>query len=132
MIDPLEAADKIINAVDDNVYSEQESQGERTERLRIALNSDSWLPKVARPFITILVALVWAYVMVNPFDKEIADVVVYNVNGAFFVVIGFYFHSRRAEKIASKKTDAAIKIEQLKTRHELREERRDARAERKK
>lgn len=136
MKDPLSNATEIINKVtsivDDNVYSEQESQSERTERYRIAINSDSWFPKIARPFVTIVVTLVWAYVMINPFDKEIADTVVYSSTGAFSIVSGFYFHSRRVEKINAKKSDAAIKIERMKTRHELREEKRDARAERKK
>ena len=53
-----------------------------------------------------------------------------SATSVFVTCVGFYFHSRRQEKIAAKKTDAAIKIEALKTKHELREERRDSRAER--
>ncbi len=131
MIDPLKAADKLIEAVDDNVYSEQESQEERTERLRIDMQSDNPMPKIIRPVVTLIVTLVWSFVMVFSFWNTTSVDVVVAVTATLNICIGFYFHSRRQEKIAAKKTDAAIKIEALKTKHELREERRDSRAERK-
>lgn len=131
MIDPLKAADKIIDAVDDNVYSEQESQQERTERLRIDMQSDNPIAKIIRPVVTLIVALVWSFAMVFSFFRTAPSEVIYSISAVFTMCIGFYFHSRRQEKIAAKKTDAAIKIEAMKTKHELREEKRDNRQERK-
>lgn len=132
MIDALKAVDKIIDAVDDNVYSEQESQAERTERLRIDMQSDNPIAKIIRPVVTLMTGLVWSFAMVFSFFRTAPPEVVYSVSAVFTMCIGFYFHSRRQEKIAAKKTDAAIKIEALKTKHELREEKRDNRAERRK
>ena len=131
MIDVLKAADKILDAVDDNVYSEQESQQERTERLRIDMQSDNPIAKIIRPVVTLMTGLVWSFAMVFSFFETAPSEVVYSVSAVFTMCIGFYFHSRRQEKIAAKKTDAAIKIEAMKTKHELREEKRDNRQERK-
>ena len=132
IVDPLKAADKLIDAVDDNVYSEQESQEERTERLRIDMESNSPMAKIIRPLITLISALVWAFAIVYSFFKTADPIALASASSVFITCIGFYFHSRRQEKINAKKSDAAIKIERMKTRHELREEKRDARAERKK
>ncbi len=130
IVDPLKAADKIIDAIDDNVYSEQESQQERTERLRIDMQSDNPMAKIIRPVVTLLSGAVWAFAMIFSFFKTAPSEVVYSASAVFTMCIGFYFHSRRQEKIAAKKTDAAIKIEAMKTKHELREDKRDGRQER--
>ena len=130
MIDVLKAADKILDAVDDNVYSEQESQQERTERLRIDMQSDNPIAKIIRPVITLMTGLVWSFAMVFSFFRTAPPEVIYSISAVFTMCIGFYFHSRRQEKIAAKKTDAAIKIEAMKTKHELREDKRDSRQQR--
>lgn len=136
MKDPLSNATEIINkvtsVVDDNIYSEQESQEERTERLRIDMQSDNAMAKIIRPLITLISALVWAFAIVYSFFKPADSVALGSATSVFITCVGFYFHSRRQEKINAKKSDAAIKIERMKTRHELREEKRDARSERKK
>ena len=130
MIDPLKIIDKATEVLDDNVYSEQESQQERTERLRIDMQSDNPIAKIIRPVVTLMTGLVWSFAMVFSFFRVAPAEVVYSVSAVFTMCIGFYFHSRRQEKITAKKTDAAIKIEALKTKHELREEKRDNRADR--
>ena len=132
MIDPLKIIDKATEVLDDNVYSEQESQQERTERLRIDMQSDNPIAKIIRPVITLMTGLVWSFAMVFSFFETAPSEVVYSVSAVFTMCIGFYFHSRRQEKIAAKKTDAAIKIEAMKTKHELREDKRDSRQERRK
>lgn len=131
MIDPLKLIDKATEVLDDNVYSEQESQQERTERLRIDMQSDNPIAKIIRPVVTLLSGAVWAFAMIFSFFKTAPSEVVYSASAVFTMCIGFYFHSRRQEKIAAKKTDAAIKIEAMKTKHELREDKRDSRAGRK-
>ncbi|MCK5614155.1 hypothetical protein KAR91_70475 [Candidatus Pacearchaeota archaeon] len=130
MIDPLKAADKIIDAVDDNVYSEQESQIERTERLRIDMQSDNPMAKIIRPVVTLMTGLVWSFAIVFSFFKQAPPEAIYSASAVFTSCVAFYFHSRRQEKIAAKKTDAAIKIEALKTKHELKQDKKDSRAER--
>ena len=55
--------------------------------------------------------------------------VVWEVGALNAATIGFYFNSRRNEKINAKKTEAAVKIEEIRTKHELREERRKHKAE---
>ena len=130
MIDPLKIIDKATEVLDDNVYSEQESQQERTERLRIDMQSDNPIAKIIRPVVTLIVSLVWSFAMVFSFFRTAPAEVIYSISAVFTMCIGFYFHSRRQEKIAANKTNAAIKLEAIKTKHELREDKRDSRQER--
>lgn len=130
MIDPLKAADKIIDAVDDNYLSEQESEDIRTDRQRIDMESDNPMAKVIRPVVTLMTGLVWSFAIVFSFFKQAPPEAIYSASAVFTSCVAFYFHSRRQEKIAAKKTDAAIKIEAMKTKHELREDKRDSRAQR--
>ncbi len=131
MIDPLQAADKLIDAVDDNYLSEQESEDIRTERQRIDMQSDNPMAKIIRPLVTLLSGLVWAFAIVYSFFKDADPIALASATSVFVTCVGFYFHSRRQEKMQQKKADTALKIERMKTRHELREEKRDNRAERK-
>ena len=128
-MDPLAAADKLINAVDDNYLSEQESEDIRTERQRIDMQSDNPMAKVIRPLVTLLSGLVWAFSIVYSFFKDADPIALASATSVFVTCVGFYFHSRRQEKMQQKKADTALKVERMKARHEIREERRKNKAE---
>ncbi len=131
-MDPTEIIDKAINAVDDNIYSEQESQDTRTDRLRLDMLSDNWLSKSIRPIITIFTGIIWGVSIVVSYYIDVSDTALYSASAVFMSCVSFYFHSRRQEKIIAKKSNAAIQIKKMEMREEKRKSRHDRRMERKK
>lgn len=128
---PIPDVDKIIDDVtetlDDNMYSRQEQEEDRTERLKIDLQSDNQLAKMARPIMAYTILIVWSFVIIASIwievDQDVRDAVKWSLTA----VLGFYFVSRGMEKINTKKSDAAIKIERMKTRAEIKQKRRESR-----
>jgi len=135
----LEGIDKVGEIVDDSFESEQERQETLTERQRIDLSSPYKLPHLIRPVITLWsmlvwnVSVVWSLAVTQPDPYVLAA-----TSGILASCVGWYFDSRRREKIADKKmkseqaimqdkTKAAIKLELIKTRADIRAERRASR-----
>ena len=132
----IESAINLINSVGNNADKLTESSEERqatlTQRQKIDSTSPFKLPQLIRPIIT-LVAL---FLQVGVFFVAVLGVVlpeniVYEIGALNAATIGFYFNSRRNEKINAKKVEAAIRIEEIKARATVKEKRRQARAERK-
>lgn len=115
----LKQIDKILStttkAVDDSFESEEERQATLTERLRLDMMSDSKLAKMVRPIIALtLLGLEIIVVLAILWGVVVPEHIVYELGGLLFSAIGFYFNSRRNEKINEKKIEAAIKIEKIK------------------
>ena len=125
--------DKIINSVgsqvDNNTESSEERQATLTERLKIDATSPFKLPQLIRPILAIWSALTFTLTQVYCLYKGLIDgVEVLSANSAIMLgVIGFYFNSRRNEKINAKKTEAAIKIEEIRVKAEVKRDRKEAR-----
>lgn len=127
MIDEIIGSiDKISGAVDENIFTEQERAETLTNRLEIDANSDNQLAKMIRPIITLVTCLVWVFVHSFAVFREVPSEVLYSSDAAFMTCIGFYFDSRRREKINQRKTMAAIKID----KQRMRIEKQDARLKR--
>jgi hypothetical protein len=126
MLDPIKIADKAINAVDDNIYSQEEIAEMHTRRLEIDANSDSWLAKAIRPIATILTGVVWAFILIASVYRGVPAEAMYSATGAFMTCVGFYFDARKREKIAKRKALAAVQIDKQRAKIE----RADARVER--
>ena len=128
--------DKIINSVgtqvDNNTESSEERQATLTERLKIDATSPFKLPQLIRPILAIWSALTFTLTQVYCLYKGLIDgVEVLSANSAIMLgVIGFYFNSRRNEKINAKKTEAAIKIEEIRVKAEVKKDRKESRQER--
>lgn len=118
MIDPVKLADKAINAVDDNIFSQEEIAEMHTRRLEIDANSDSWLAKAIRPMSTILTGLVWAFVLIASVYREVPAEAMYSSSAAFMTCVGFYFDARKREKIAKRKALAAVQIDKQRAKME--------------
>jgi hypothetical protein len=125
MINPLDIFDKAANVVDDNVYSNQEAETERTKRLAIDMASDNVLSKLIRPIITIYSGLIWGAIHIASLWFTVPDTISWSVSAVFSACIGFYFNSKRQERLTEKKGAAAIKLELMKTKQELRQNRRN-------
>lgn len=133
-IDLDEAVDKVFNTIDDNIESEQERQATLTERLRIDNTSPFKLPHLIRPvsFIWAMAnetILTWATIFVVFFAKDIDQNASNTLMAALAAnttvlgtIVGFYFNSRKAEKIAAKKGMAAIEFEKQKGKIEFKKE----------
>jgi hypothetical protein len=126
--DPTELVDKVSESIDDNVYSRQEAEADRTSRHLADMQSDNKLAKMIRPVMALwamfINSILW---IMSYFRVEVDDTIVLTAGGVLISIIGFYFESRRAEKINAKKASASIQIEKLRTRHEIRMERRESR-----
>jgi hypothetical protein len=92
--------------------AEQQAQSELTERLRIDMNSDSWLAKNIRPLVLIFILVVYSFFSVidGNMGNEIVNGVIiptFKINTAYVELLGqwgmlimsFYFGSRGVEKI---------------------------------
>lgn len=126
MLDPTKLVDDISKGIDDNVFSEEERAEMLTRRLEIDANSDNQLAKMIRPLITLISCAVWVFIHVFAVFKEVPSEAMYSADAAFMTCIGFYFDSRRREKINQRKTMAAIQIDKQRAKIE----RADARLER--
>lgn len=129
--DAFKAIDTIGNTIDDNIESRQEAEDTRTERLRIDMTSDNKLSKLIRPLITIYSGILFGALSILDIWFEIDENTIYATGLTFGTCIGFYFNSKRQERVIEKKSNAAIQIEKLKARDGIKENRHNRRMERK-
>ena len=119
---------KAVDVFDDNFESSQEAEDTRTERHRIDMASDNPLSKNIRPYITIYSGLIWGVVHILSIWFEVNDAVLYSASAVFGSCIGFYFNSKRQERIVEKKSAAGIKLELMKQRQINKEARHNRRS----
>jgi len=125
MIDVNELVEDVTGSLN------QITENQQTKRQQIDATSQFMLPHLIRPIISLLVLFMQILIFVAVFFKvEVPDDLIYEVGALNMATIGFYFNSRRNEKINAKKTEAAIKIESIRAKAEIKEERRDNRQER--
>ena len=135
----FKTVDNITDTLGENIESEQERQATLTERLKIDTTSPFKLPHLIRP-----ISFIWAMglqtilslmVIVLAFNSTPTDttaiLAIVGSNGTILVsMVGFYFSSRKQEKINLEKVRATVKIEEMKVANQLTEEKKDNRAER--
>ena len=122
MIDVNELVEDVTGSLD------QITENQQTKRQQIDATSQFMLPHLIRPIISLIVLFMQILIFVAVFFKvEVPDDLIYEVGALNMATIGFYFNSRRNEKINAKKTEAAIKIESIRAKAEVKEERRDNR-----
>ena len=128
--DALKLIDNVGGKVDEHIFTEQERADMLTKRLEIDANSDNQLAKMIRPLITLIACATWVFIHCVSVFHEVPSEAMYSSDAVFMTCIGFYFDSRRREKITQRKTIAAIKIEKEKVQQEKIKSRREARLER--
>lgn len=125
-----EAVEKTGKAIDNNFESGEERQEQLTERLRIDMSSDNFLSKNIRP--ATLIYLMIAFSVIIGFDIagfEVDPWISSQVSALLFGAFGFYFNSKKAERVYEKKAKAAIRIEKNRQDHELKIEEKKAKLE---
>ena len=126
MIDIDTKVDKALDIFDKKVTSREQV---RTDRLNIDNTSPFKLPHLIRP-----IAFIWAMVLQTVLSVVVLWkypdqlLIVFGSNTAILTsIIGFYFNSRKQEKITAKKASEAIQIEKDKTKQETIKDRREYR-----
>lgn len=113
---------------DDFHESAEERQATLSKRHMLDMNSDNPLSKSIRPIVTIWTGLIWGVITLLAIVRGEVDWEIYGIASSPFVTcISWYFESRRREKIAAQNAQANIRIERIRTRHEIRQERRESR-----
>ena len=121
---------KLIDSIGSNADKLTESGEERqatlTERLKIDATSPFKLPQLIRPIIALVALLLQIGIFVaSVMEIPLSEHIIYEIGALNAATIGFYFNSRRNEKINAKKTAAAIKIEKIKARRDVKRNKRD-------
>lgn len=131
--------DKGLETLDDNVLSDQEREANISDRHKTDMASDSKLSKNIRPIIAITMLGVWIIVhIIVLFKFVVTDIdlteLIFADASILVAVIGFYFNSRKAEKIMDKqvslqkkKIDATVQVKGIEAKNERIKERREMR-----
>jgi len=124
----LKQATDIINAVGGNIDKLTESGEERqavlTERLKIDMLSDSWLSKNVRPIAFIFAMVCQLMIVVASVAGVGLDPwIIGQVGTLLATTTGFYFESRKREKTNARNAEAAVKMEEIKLKARIKEDR---------
>jgi hypothetical protein len=135
MVDIDKTISEGLDFADDSFESREENESTRTERQKLDMTSPFKLPQLIRPISFIWAManetiLTWATIFVAFFAKDVDPnaantlMAALAANTAILTTItGFYFNSRKAEKIVAKKAEATLQIEKMKVRESKREAR---------
>lgn len=115
---------------DDLHYSGEERAAALNQRHQVDMNSDSWLSKNVRPIAFLFSLLMQAIIVIGSLYGKMDPWIVGQVGTLLLTTTGFYFQSRKAEKIASKNADTNLRIEEIKLKHTIQQERKERRLER--
>lgn len=144
----IEGLKEGANIVDGFHESAEERQQTLSARHKVDMTSDSWFAKSVRPIVTMFTGLIWGIVSVVMLikyfregfssDEWTAITAYYGlVSAPFTTCIAWYFESRKREKMEAQKlktatanAEANIKVEELRTRAEIKQTRKEARHER--
>lgn len=117
--------------VDDFTESAEERQATLTLRHKHDMNSDNWLSKSIRPIsLLVLLALQIAIVILSAFSYNVDPVIVGQHGILLSAAFGFYFSSRKAEKVAAQNAKASIEVEKIKVKSDIRQQRKELRHQR--
>ena len=134
MLSPLKDVTKLVstagNIADDLIESGEERQTQLSSRHSVDMMSDSWLSKNVRPIAFIFAMLCQLIIVVASLFTDIDVWIVGQVGTILATTMGFYFSSRSSEKIAAKNADTNLKMEEMKIKAKIKEDRLSARAER--
>lgn len=127
-IDINKGIEDVGKIVDDSFESGEERQKTLTERQKIDMTSRYILPQIIRPIIALsLLVMQIAVIVAIFFGVEVPTDIIIQVGALNMTAIGFYFNSRKAEKINAKRVEGAIKIQSEKAKVEVIRERQEIR-----
>ncbi|MDB4302989.1 hypothetical protein N9936_01285 [bacterium] len=117
-----------LNFLDDSTESAEERQKTLSDRHANDMQSDNWLSKSIRPLaLLILLGLQIVIVALSAFGFHVDMAIVVQHGTLLMTAFGFYFSSRKAEKIAAQKAKSEINIKELEAKTAFKQSRRDRR-----
>ncbi len=123
--DSTKLIDSIGSNVDKNFESAEERQQQLSARHQVDMSSDSWLSKNIRPVTLIFLMVCEAMIILAMIiGKPVDEWVVGQVGTLLFGAFGFYFNSRKGEKMMAAKSKAATDIELIKAKATIKSDRR--------
>ena len=123
--DSTKLIDSIGSNVDKNFESGEERQQQLSARHQVDMASDSWLSKNIRPVTLIFLMVCEAMIILAMIiGKPVDEWVVGQVGTLLFGAFGFYFNSRKGEKMMAAKSKAATDIELIKAKATIKSDRR--------
>lgn len=123
---------KAMSFADDSFESGEERQKALTERHDNDMKSDNWLSKSIRPLsLLVLLCLEILIVLLNAFGYNVSVEITAQIGLLLLSAFGFYFNSKKAERIADKNVKANIAIEKEKAKVVKKDERIERRKKRK-
>ena len=109
---------KGAEVVDNFTKSAEERQATLSERHTADMASDSWLSKSIRPLVLVVLLLLQILIVVLSAFGLHVDVAIVTQHGVLLTgAFGFYFNSRKAEKVAAQNAKANIRLEKIRTKH---------------
>jgi len=130
---------KVGKAIDDNTESGEERQQQLSNRHAVDMASDNLLSKIVRPITLWYLGLLEGIIVIASVCGVVIDIAIVSQVGLLFAsAVGFYFDSKRRERIADKNASANMKLKEIELKHsekmerrQFREDRRERRRERK-
>lgn len=108
--------------VDDFHESGEERQKALSDRHSVDMASDNFLSKTIRPITLIwLLALETLVVLLDSFGYSVDVTTKGQVGVLLLSAFGFYFQSKKNERVAEKNAKANIELERIKTKAEIKE-----------
>ena len=118
-------------AIDRNSESGEERQEALSKRHEVDMQSDNKLSKSIRPITLVwLLSIETLIIVLEACGLSIDTDTKIQVGVLLGAAFGFYFNSKRHERVAQKNAEANIKMEMLRTKADLKADRRRARRER--
>ena len=132
MIDLTKNIFKAADTVDKFTESGEERSKTLTARHAADMGSDNWLSKSIRPLsLLILLGLQCFVVVFSAFGHHVDSVIVGQLGTLLLGAFGFYFNSKKIERVAAQNAKANVDIEKLKSKHGIKQERKQLRHDRK-
>jgi len=130
MVDINEGIKDVTKGLDDLISTGEERDTALTDRLKIDMTSRFWLAQNIRPIIALVLLTMQIGLMIALIFGVVIPIEVWiEVGGLNGAAIGFYFNSRKQEKIQmtqaktqALKAEAAIEIKKIETKEEFRKE----------
>lgn len=111
--------------------SGQERQATLTERHKNDMLSDNWLSKSIRPLsVLVLLSVVCIMGLGSLFGLKPDPVIMGELIALLMTAFGFYFQSRKNEKVAAENAKANIELEKIKVKASTKIEKKEAKRER--
>ena len=125
MIPEIPKLEDVTKLIDKVTSTSEERDAVLTERLKLDTTSPFMLPHLIRPIIALVLLVLQILLFVAIFMKiEVPKDLIWQVGGLNAAAIGFYFNSRKAEKIQAKNAMASIEIAEIQAKATVQEKKR--------